>query len=136
MAKKSSKKTNDDTSLALDRHKYYNRKFKTSLIRRRWRTTAIHNRIRLTSLQKANVRQKRQERKICLNEAIEKGRKELVETAKRLHVEFGQHNETWFYRQLVQTSSNERKTRKVNKWNAYFRSEVKRLNEGYFFHPS
>ncbi|KAF8161431.1 hypothetical protein B0H34DRAFT_796223 [Crassisporium funariophilum] len=97
-----------DNTLCLQHYKQAGRRLKSKHKRQKWRTPKAHPRIKPTPHQKQAA---------------------LYEEAAKLHSLFGRHLVNHYHQLLIQTSAAKSRTRKVNRWNAYSRSKVKRLNK-------
>jgi hypothetical protein len=48
----------------------------------------------------------------------------------QLHEEFGAHSVEWYYEEIMQRSRLGKKTRRVNRWNAFLKKELAEMNAG------
>lgn len=110
------------------RYKSSSRKLSSTATRRKWRTVKV--KYQRTPLEKAIVKEHRQARVKDLNEALDEARQVIKDEARKLKERFGGHSEQYFFEQLLQMSRFSKSQRKVSKWNAYYRSQVKLANEG------
>ena len=112
------------------RYRGSTRRFSSTATRRKWRTPKV--KYQRTPQEKAIIKERRQARVKDLNEALDEARQVIKDEARKLRERFGGHSEQYFYEQLLQTSRFSKSQRKVSKWNAYYRSQVKLANEGKF----
>ncbi|KAF8896627.1 hypothetical protein BD779DRAFT_1668380 [Infundibulicybe gibba] len=108
------------------------RKMATTKLRSRWRTRTrtAQNQSQRTASRAAAIKEKRQARNQEYNEALQEAREMLLKKAEELQERFGKHTVQWYFEDIVQHSRIVKLTRRPNKWNAYLRSEVKRINDG------
>jgi len=111
------------------RYKSATRKLMTTIVRRKWRTVNKPA-VRHTPLEKANIRARRQTRNKDVNAAIEEARMHISDDARNLREKFGQHSEQYYFERIIQASRVSKSQRKVNRFNAYAREEIKCINEG------
>ncbi|KAF9521576.1 hypothetical protein CPB83DRAFT_750655, partial [Crepidotus variabilis] len=83
----------------------------------------------LTAVERAIAKKKRQSRKSALNDALEKARRQIHGLAEAIQAEFQDHSVEHYLRLITQTTRAAQKTRKPNRWTAYVRSEVTRINK-------
>ena len=76
------------------------------------------------------IKERRQNRVKELNGALDEAHQVIKDEARKLRERFGGHSEQYFFERLLQTSRFSKSQRKVSKWNAYYRSQVKLANEG------
>jgi hypothetical protein len=112
------------------RFKSLSRKLSTAKTRYAWRTKTKRKYIKRTPAEKAALKEKRQSEKKMYNDALQEAREVVLQQATQLHERFGGHSVQHYFEQILQQSRMKKRSRKVSRWNAYLRSEVKRINDG------
>ncbi|KAH9951710.1 hypothetical protein B0H21DRAFT_684804 [Amylocystis lapponica] len=113
------------------------RKKAVTRIRIPWRRKTKRQVIQKTPAEKAFSKEKRRARKSALADALANAQETLWESARSMRETFGQHNTEYYYRLIMQCPQASLQRRAVNRWNAYQRMELKKLNDGmYILLPS
>jgi hypothetical protein len=107
------------------------RKLSNSNARKPWRHRA--KAIRRTPAEKKLLAEKRAKRKTEYQEALAEARNVIMEQAAILHERFGGHKIEWYFEKIMQCGRLAKHTREPTRWNAYLRSETKKINDGKLF---
>jgi hypothetical protein len=74
--------------------------------------------------------EKRAKRKKEYQEALADARHAIMDHAAKLHEKFGGHSIEWYFEEIMQRGRLAKATREPSRWNAYLRSEAKKINDG------
>lgn len=85
-----------------------------------------------SSADKKCLTEKRAKHRETYNEALEATSVAMQDQAEILMEMFGGHDAEYYMGEIMQHSRLSKGTRTVNKWNAYLRSKVRRMNDGTF----
>jgi hypothetical protein len=86
--------------------------------------------IHQTPAEKKLLAAKRARRKKEYQEALTEARSTIMEQAARLHERFGGHSTEWYFEEIIQRGRLAKGAREPTRWNAYLRSETKKINDG------
>lgn len=114
------------------RYKSASRKLFTSRSRRSWRTPA-RKYPKKTPAEKKAIREKNHARRTEYAAALAAAQAVVRAEAQLLRDKFGAHSLQWYMEAILQQPRITKGTRKVNRWNAFLQSEVKRINSGKCF---
>lgn len=92
-----------------------------------------HAVIRRTPQEKAQIAASRRAHRASYLEALNDARNSIMEQAAHLKETFGGHSIEYYLEAILQRSRLAKSTKAPNRWNAYLRQEVKRINDGESF---
>lgn len=105
------------------------RKLSTSKVRKPWRRHAKPG-IRPTPAEKKLKAIERTAHKKEYRAALEAARASILDKATELHERFGGHSVDWYFEEIMQRGRLAKNSREISRWNAYLRSEVRKMNDG------
>jgi len=105
------------------------RKLSTSKVRKPWRRRAKPT-VKSTPAEKKLKAVRRAVRKKEYHVALEEARATILDKATELHERFGGHSVNWYFEEIMQNGRLAKNSRDTSRWNAYLRSEVRKINDG------
>lgn len=103
-------------------------KLSTSKARKPWRRRVKP--IKSTPAEKKLKAVQRKVRKKEYHVALEEARASILDRATELHERFGGHSVDYYFEEIMQNGRLVKGSRETSRWNAYLRSEVRKLNDG------
>lgn len=101
-----------------------------SSVRTPWRHRTKRRAIMQSRADKAALKEKRLLNKTSYANALSAAQDVLMEQAIKLRAEFGTHSVEYYFEAIMQHSRFQSKTKALNRWNAFLRTEVKKHNDG------
>lgn len=83
-----------------------------------------------SAAEKAVLKEKRKAHRIAYSSALQAARNIVFQEAEKLHAQFSGHSVQYYYEEIMQHSRIAQSSRGINRWNAFCRQEVKRINDG------
>ncbi|OSC99714.1 hypothetical protein PYCCODRAFT_1372588 [Trametes coccinea BRFM310] len=104
-------------------------KYMTRLARKPYKNRIKRPRVKKTPAERKLLADKRRENREKYAQALQTARQAVAEQALVLKAQFPGHSEDYYEKEILQLSRVAKGKRKTNRWNAFLRNELKKLND-------